>query len=60
MGEVCGTTSEQLLEGVGGVAFGLLDGVYVAVGGLELGVTKAGGDILDVGAVTKRQRLSCE
>lgn len=39
------------LQGIGGVAFGLLDGVDVAVRRFELSVTEAGGNVLYVRAV---------
>lgn len=43
--------AEDELEGIRGLAFGLFDGVDVAVGGFELGVTEAGGYVLYVRAV---------
>jgi hypothetical protein len=48
-------SAEDDFQGIRGVAFGLVDGMDVAVGGFELGVTKAGGYILDVRAVAEQQ-----
>ena len=45
------SAAEDEFQGVGGVAFGLLDGVDVAVGRLELSVAEAGGHVLDIRAV---------
>lgn len=48
-------SAQDEFQGVGGVAFGLVDGVDVAVGGFELGVSEAGGYVLDVRAVAEQQ-----
>lgn len=47
--------AEDNFQGVGGVAFGLVDGVDVAVGGFELGVPEAGGYVLYIRAVAQKQ-----
>ena len=47
--------AEYQFEGIRGLAFGLVDGVDVAVRGLELSMTEAGGHVLDIRAVAQKQ-----
>lgn len=46
---------QEYFKCIGGVAFGLIDGVDVAVRRLELSVTEAGGHVLDIRAVAQKQ-----
>ena len=48
-------SAEYEFKGVGGVAFGLLNGVDVAVRRFELSVAEAGGYVLDIRAVAQKQ-----